>query len=437
MMKQENSCEVLVIGGGPAGSTIATLLAQRGRDVVMLEKSKHPRFHIGESLLPWNQPLFEQLGVANEVRKIGIVKPGAEFVSPWHDCPTLISFNDAVNNVYPTAYQVRRSEFDEILFKNAINKGVRAFEEHKVTAVDFDDDEAAGATVTVMDGDKQAKRIRTKFVVDASGRDTFLSNRFGIKHRNKKHNSAAMFGHFSCAKRLPGEAEGNISLFWFEHGWFWFIPLLDGTTSVGATCWPYYMKSRQTEFTQFFMDTIAQCPALMERLKDAKLESPVTATGNFSYLSEHCSGRNYILLGDAFAFIDPVFSSGVLLAMKGAFAGADAVDTCLKNPQQARKALKEFDRVMLQGPKMFSWFIYRITSPAMRALLMFKGTSRTKKALISVLVGDVYGETKYGFWMFMFKLMYYAVSIVKLKGTVKAWWRRKRSIRVMEIGVAE
>lgn len=437
MVEQETSCEVLVIGGGPAGSTIATLLAQRRRDVVMLEKSRHPRFHIGESLLPWNMPLLEQLGVAEEIRKIGIVKPGAEFVSPWHGTPTTISFNDAVNNLYPTSYQVRRSEFDEILFKNAIKKGVRAFDEHKVTGVEFDEGEAADATVTVMDGDKQVKRIHARFVVDASGRDTFLANRFGIKHRNKKHNSAAMFGHFAGAKRLPGEAEGNISLFWFDHGWFWFIPLPDGSTSVGATCWPYYMKSRQTEFTQFFMDTIAQCPPLLERLKDAKLESPVTATGNFSYLSERCSGKNYILLGDAYAFIDPVFSSGVMLAMKGAFAGADAVEACLNNPQQAACALKKFDQVMMQGPRVFSWFIYRLTSPAMRTLLMYKGASRTKRALISVLAGDVYGETRYGVWMFSFKLMYYVLSIVNLKGTVKAWWRRKGSIRVMEIGVTD
>jgi flavin-dependent dehydrogenase len=403
----------------------------------MLEKSKHPRFHIGESLLPWNLPLFEQLGVAEEIRRIGIVKPGAEFVSPWHDAPTTISFNDAVNNRYPTAYQVRRSEFDDILFKNAIKSGVRAFEEHKVTGIEFDKGEAAGATVAVMDGGSQVKRIHARYVVDASGRDTFLANHFAIKHRNKKHNSAAMFGHFTGATRLQGEAEGNISLFWFDHGWFWFIPLLDGSTSVGATCWPYYMKSRQSDFTQFFMDTIALCPPLLERLKDAKLESTVTATGNFSYLSERCSGKNYILLGDAYAFIDPVFSSGVMFAMKGAFAGADALESCLKNPQHAEQALKEFDRAMMQGPKVFSWFIYRLTTPAMRALLMYKGASLIKRALISVLVGDVYGETRYGFLMFLFKLMYYSLSILHLKGTLKAWWRRKRSIRVMDIGVTD
>lgn len=434
MLEQETSCDVLVIGGGPAGSTIATLLAQHGRDVLMLEKSKHPRFHIGESLLPMNMPLFEQLGVAEEVKRIGIVKLGAEFVSPWHGAPVMIDFNDAWDNTYPSAYQVRRDEFDDILFKNAVSKGARAIEECKVTDIKFQT--GAETRVTAMGKDGQAQRIRAKFVVDASGRDTFLSNHFGMKHRNKKHNSAAIFGHFSGAKRLEGEVEGNISLFWFDHGWFWFIPLSDGNTSVGATCWPYYMKSRKTDTTQFLLDTIAMCPALAERMKDAKLESPVTATGNFSYLSERSSGENYILLGDAFAFIDPVFSSGVFLAMNSAFIGAKTVETCLSKPQEAARALKEFDKAMAHGPKIFSWFIYRITTPAMRNLLMYEGSdSKIKKALISVLIGDVFGKKSYALWLSMFKVMYYMRSIFNPMGSYMAWRKRKRSIRVVEMGV--
>ncbi|MDO8925804.1 MAG: NAD(P)/FAD-dependent oxidoreductase [Sideroxyarcus sp.] len=434
MVGQESSCEVLVIGGGPAGSTIAALLAQRGRDVLMLEKDKHPRFHIGESLLPMNMPMFEELGLLDEIKRIGIVKLGAEFVSPWHPAPVMIDFNDALDNTWPSAYQVRRDEFDDVLFKNAAAKGARVVEQCKVTDIKFQP--GAEALVDTMDKDGQTQRIRAKFVVDASGRDTFLSNHFGMKHRNKKHNSAAMFGHFSGVKRLEGEVEGNISLFWFDHGWFWFIPLPDGNTSIGATCWPYYMKTRKTDMTKFFMDTIAMCPALMERMQDAKLETPVTATGNFSYLSERSSGENYILLGDAFAFIDPIFSSGVFLAMASSFAGAEAVERCLSKPQEAQQALKEFDRAIMEGPKIFSWFIYRITTPAMRNLLMFKGTeSKIKRALISILTGDVYRTDRYSWWLFMFKVMYYGGSLLHLKSSFMAWRKRKRSIQVMDIGV--
>ena len=435
MVEQESSCEVLVIGGGPAGSTIAALLAQRGRDVLMLEKSRHPRFHIGESLLPMSMPMFDQLGVAEEIKRIGMVKLGAEFISPWHGAPVMIDFSDAWDNTWSSAYQVRRDEFDEILFRNAAVKGARITEECKVTDIKFQPGEEA--LVNTLSRNGQTQRIRARFVVDASGRDTFLANHFGMKHRNKKHNSAAIFGHFTGAKRLEGEVEGNISLFWFDHGWFWFIPLADGNTSVGATCWPYYMKTRKTDTARFLLDTIALCPALAERLKDASLVSPVTATGNFSYLSERASGENYILLGDAFAFIDPVFSSGVFLAMNSSFVGADTVETCLDKPQEAAQALRRFDKAMMRGPKVFSWFIYRITTPAMRDLLMYRGAeSRIKKALISVLIGDVYRTKRYGFWLFMFKVMYYGLTLSNLKASFAAWRKRKRSIRVVEMGVA-
>lgn len=436
MAGQESSCEVLVIGGGPAGSTIAALLAQRGHDVLMLEKAKHPRFHIGESLLPMNMPMFDELGVTEDIKRIGIPKLGAEFVSPWHGAPVMIDFNDALDNTWPSAFQVRRDEFDDIMFKNAAAKGARVVEECKVTDIQFQPGKEA--LVSTMDKEGQQQTIKAKFVVDASGRDTFLSNHFRMKHRNKKHNSAAIYGHFAGAKRLEGEVEGNITLFWFDHGWFWFIPLADGNTSVGATCWPYYMKTRKTDLNQFFMDTIAMCPALAERLKDAKLTTPVIGTGNFSYLSERSSGENYILLGDAFAFIDPIFSSGVFLAMASAFAGADAVERCLKKPQEAAQALKEFDKAIMQGPKVFSWYIYRITTPAMRNLLMYKGPeSMIKKALISILAGDVYRTERYTWWLFMFKLMYYGGTLLHLPSSIKAWFRRKRSIQVVDVGVSD
>jgi 2-polyprenyl-6-methoxyphenol hydroxylase-like FAD-dependent oxidoreductase len=137
MVEQEGSCEVLVIGGGPSGSTIAALLAERGLDVLMLEKDKHPRWHIGESLLPMNMPMFDKLGVTEEIKRIGMLKRGAEFISPWHPAPVMIDFNDALDNTYPIAYQVRRDQFDEVMFKNAAAKGARVAEECQVTDVKF------------------------------------------------------------------------------------------------------------------------------------------------------------------------------------------------------------------------------------------------------------------------------------------------------------
>jgi flavin-dependent dehydrogenase len=421
------SSEVLVIGGGPAGSTVAALLAERGRDVVLLEKERHPRFHIGESLLPLNLPLFERLGVAAEVARIGMRKHGAEFVSPWHRHAVTFQFADQLDKSYPYAYQVRRSAFDEILFRNAARKGARAFEACGVTAVEFSAD---GASVAARLEDGTEQRWHTRFVVDASGRDTFLASRMGIKRRNKKHNSAALYGHFSGARRLPGKAEGNITIFWFDHGWFWFIPLSDGTTSVGAVCWPYYMKTRRTDLDRFFMDTIALCPALAHRLREAVLTAPATATGNYSYVADRTMGRNYLMLGDAYTFIDPVFSTGVLLAMQSAFAGADTIETCLDHPAKAAAALKRFDAMMRHGPGVFSWLIYRVTTPAIRELFMAPSNQfRLQESLISVLAGDIYRRTPWRLRMLLFRAIYYAKSAFMLRQSVSAWFRRRRSIQ--------
>ena len=423
----EDHCEVLVIGGGPAGSTMAALLAMRGRDVVLLEKSRHPRFHIGESLLPFNMPLFDRLGVGSEIEAIGMPKFGAEFVSPWHDKPVMFEFANAMGNPFPSTYQVRRSQFDEILFRNAAQKGARAIEECRVTGVEFDSD---GATVSARMESGQERVWRTRFVADASGRDTFLASRLGVKERSRKNNTAAIYGHFSGAKRHPGKAEGNITVFWFEHGWFWFIPLADGATSVGAVCWPRYMKTRMTSPEQFLLDTIALCPQLTERLQGAKLISPVTATGNYSYSTGRAVGERYIMLGDAFAFVDPIFSTGVFLAMHSAFIGADAIETCLDEPRRAARALKAYDASVHHGVRVFSWFIYRITTPGLREIFMNPNNRyRLRDALLALLAGNVFRGPQLGLRLFALKALYYAFSAGRLKESLAAWKKRREAAR--------
>ena len=428
----DRTCDVLVIGGGPAGSTVSSMLAEKGHKVVLLEKAHHPRFHIGESLLPANLPLFEKMGIADEIKAIGMHKPGAEFVSPHHDWKQTFHFADAWDKSMPHAYQVKRAEFDEILIRNAARKGVDVHEGCKVTAVDFKNDEAS--TVHAQYEDGREAEWHPRFVVDASGRDTFLANRFKIKQRNPKHNSSAVYGHFSHAKRNEGSAEGNITIFWFEHGWFWFIPMTNDTTSVGMVTWPYYMKTRgQRSLQQFMMDNIAQTPELAARLGEATLINKVEATGNFSYVSQSNHGKNHLLLGDAYAFIDPVFSSGVWLAMHSGVIGAETIDTCLRRPAQARAALKEFDRVMRHGPKAFSWFIYRVTNPIMRDFFMEPSNIfRFKEALLSVLAGDVFGKTPIWRAVFFFKAMYYAANVLQPRRAFQAWQRRRANIRAVE-----
>ena len=424
-------CDVLVVGGGPAGSTIAALLAARGRDVVVLEKAHHPRFHIGESLLPANVALFDKLGLRADVEAIGMPKWGVEFVSPDHDHRQFVEFADAWDKSMPYAWQVRRSELDELLFRNAAARGARTLEGHRVREVAFT---SSGVDVDVELDDGARRRWHAKYLVDASGRDTLLANQLRCKKKNPRHNSSALYGHFTNATRLPGKLEGNITIFWFEHGWFWFIPLADGTTSIGAVCWPHYLKSRKKPLPEFFRDTIAMCPELAERLAAAELvDERVYATGNYSYTSTKSSGERFLMLGDAFAFVDPVFSSGVYLAMQSAFDGAEVVEAVLDGSRQAAQARRAFDRNVVHGPREFSWFIFRVTNPTMREFFMApENPFRVKEALLSLLAGDIYGKTPIWRSIAILKSLYYVVSIGNLGRTVRAWKRRRVNIRDVE-----
>jgi flavin-dependent dehydrogenase len=417
--------DVLVIGGGPAGSSAAIVLAERGYRVVQLEKSRHPRFHIGESLLPANLPLFERLGVADQVRAIGMRKWGAEFVSPWHGGRgETFNFTEGWNKSLPFAYQVRRSA----------QQGAQVLEGCRAREVEFLPEghpDGLRVRVTAENDDGSSVSWLARYIVDASGRDTLLGSQLRSKHRNSKHNSAALYGHFRDAERYPDEKRaGNISIYWFEHGWLWFIPLSDGATSVGAVVWPYYMKSRKVPVRDFFLDTIAMCAPLAARLRNAELICDVEATGNYSYSCKRSYGPGFVLAGDAFTFIDPMFSSGVLMAMVSGVAAAQALDTSLRQPQRYAAAMKEFDRVVRHGPKEYSWFIYRITNPTMRDLFMApRNDLRMKEAMLGLLAGDIYGDTPIWKSLRAFKAIYYLFSTLSLKRSLRALRRRAANIR--------
>ncbi|MGZ5042045.1 MAG: NAD(P)/FAD-dependent oxidoreductase, partial [Usitatibacter sp.] len=330
----------------------------------------------------------------------------------------------------PLAYQVRRSEFDQILFRRAAGVVAEAHENCRVREVDLGDAKTR-PTVRAASMDGTLHEWRPRFVVDATGRDTFVANQLKVKRRNPAHNSSAMYGHFRNAVRDGGKEEGNIIIFWFDHGWFWFIPLKDGVTSVGAVVWPYYMKARDKPLREWFMETIARCPLLQARLAQAELVAEPEATGNYSYQSDICQGENFILVGDAYMFIDPVFSSGVMLAMNSGFAGTDVVDARLKGDRAAEaRARARFEHVSRVGPKHFSWFIYRVTNPTLRDLFMNPSDNlRMKSALLSVLAGDLFGKTRIKPGLYAFRAVYYLFSLANLRRSLTAWRRRAFNIR--------
>ena len=421
------SCDVLVVGGGPAGSAISALLAEKGWNVHVLEKDHHPRFHIGESLLPYSLPLLKRLGALPEVEKIGIPKYGAEVVSPYHGRSRMLYFSKALDGSQPFAYEVKRAEFDKILIDNAVGKGVHVHEGVRARHVEFRQDSTH--LVQAEDRTGQLLSYETGFVVDASGRDTFLSGQVGGNYHNPHHNSAAVFGHFEGVKRLPGPDECNISIVWFDHGWLWIIPFKDGTTSVGAVCWPSYISTRKVPLEQFLWETIALCPPVADRMAKAKLVGQAYAAANYSYRRKTMSGDGYLMVGDAFAFIDPVFSSGVHLALNSATLGADVVDAYLRKSPEYQRCVREFERTVRLGVKTYSWFIYHFTQPAFRHLFMSEGSIfKMEEAVLSILAGDAFGKSPTRIPILLFKIAYYLVYLFDFRENWAAYRRRVRGV---------
>lgn len=409
-------CDIVVIGGGPAGSTAATLLARRGYRVIALEKEHHPRFHIGESLLPMNLPIFERLGVLEKVHALGVFKGGADFEADNDRGYNSFDFARALGNSPPHAYQVWRQDFDRMLFEHARENGADAREGQEVRSVDALGPHDWRVQVTTDKGEAYA--IRARYVIDASGRDAFLAGKRKLKRKNPEHQSAAIFGHFRNAERRPGEHAGNISMYRFDHGWMWMIPLPDGVMSVGAVCWPEYLKQRRGRTVEFLRDTLRKNDDLWKRLEHAELISDeVRVTGNYSYDAAQIGGQGWMLVGDAFAFLDPVFSSGVYLAMSGAEQVANVVDGALRDPSQEAALQRRLEKRLRKGMSRFAFFIYRFNGPIIRQMFRDpRNTFQIEQGVISMLAGDVFDSFKVRLRILVFRGIYAAQALFN--------WRR-------------
>jgi flavin-dependent dehydrogenase len=425
-MEAPETCDVVVIGGGPGGSTAATLLARRGYKVIALEKAHHPRFHIGESLLPMNLPVLERLGVMEKVREIGVFKPGADFEADNERGYSTFAFARAIGNSPPHSFQVWRQDFDKMLYEHARACGADAREGHE--AVKAEQKGPRETLLEVRTDEGRSYAIQARYLIDASGRDAFLSARKKLRRKNDKHQSAAIFAHFRGAELRPGEDAGNISIYRFDHGWMWMIPLPGGVMSVGAVCWPEYLKQRTGGTAEFFIDTLKQNPAMWRRMQRAELINEVAVTGNYSYDSTQMGGPGWLLVGDAFAFLDPVFSTGVYLAMSGAEEAASVVDMALREPAREKALLRKLEKRQRAGMRRFSFFIYRFNGPVMRQMFRSpRNIWRLEEGVISMLAGDLFDTPKVLWRLQLFKLAYFIAGLRDLRH-----WRSDRIYRLAQ-----
>jgi geranylgeranyl reductase family protein len=382
--KASSAFDAIVIGGGPSGSAAATRLAQRGHRVLLLEKEQFPRFHIGESMLPCSLPLIEQLGAMPRLKAADFLpKYAAEFVTADGLVKRRYAFRDGLVQGAPSAYEVDRSEFDQLLLDNAAEQGVDVRQGAQV--IRFDLDAKPGVSVTARLEDGSELTFQAQMLIDASGQASMLAGRLGLREMDQELKNFAVFSHYEGAARASGEEEGDISVVLVPGGWWWVIPLRNNRTSVGLVGPSRQLRGQKPD-EAYFNEQIASIPYLRERLASATRVAPVRSVSDYSYVSRKLVGDRFVLIGDAAAFIDPVFSTGVYLGLVGAFRAAEAVDAALRAGNFERSRFISYERETQKNVATYRRFVKGFYTPEFVDVLMAPSDWLSLRAAITSLL---------------------------------------------------
>src|SRR6266705_5802052 len=330
--------DVAIIGGGPAGSTAAALLARAGRHVIVFEREKFPRFHIGESLLPFSMKAFTRLGLHEKFRRAGFIKKfGGEFFSACSSEGTKFYFKDAYRSQTDHSYQVTRADFDKLLLDHAAESGAEVRQETGVKSVEFANEHV---DLALTDG----KSIRARYIIDASGRNSVLGTKFNIKKTYEHLKKLSIFAHYDGVWRPEGIDATLTVLIRGIDRWFWIIPLTGERTSIGVVLDSETFRSSKQAPEDFLEQALIEQPVIMQRMREARRVSGVHVAADFSYRSTQLYGDRWLLAGDAAGFIDPIFSSGVFLAVFSGEKCADVLNEVLDRPRKAKRLFARYER---------------------------------------------------------------------------------------------
>lgn len=392
MVRDSQAWDAVVIGGGPAGASVSAALAIKGRRVLVLEKEKFPRYHIGESLIPYCWFALDRLGMVEKLRRSHFVnKYSVQFVSTDGRASQPFYFFKHTDHECAKTWQVLRSEFDAMLLENAREKGVEV--RVGVTVKELIREGSAVVGVKAVDEAGRPVEFRAPMTVDASGRDMFTVSRHDWRINDPELRKIALWSYYKGAKRDPGIDEGTTTVAYVpEKGWFWYIPLPDDVVSVGIVAERDYLYRGVRDPDVIFEREVQGQPWIKEHVSTGVKTAPCKVTGDYSYRSRHCADDGLVLVGDAFAFLDPVFSSGVFLALQSGVMAADAIDAALHAGDVSAARFTDYGRELCKGIEAMRRLVYAFYDQGFNFGDMLRKHPQLRGDLTDCLIGNLWKD---------------------------------------------
>lgn len=385
----DNSYDIIIIGAGPAGCTAGAILAEQGHRVLILEKETFPRYIVGESLLPFCYFTLKRLGLIEKLNASGFTKKySVQFVGQSGNVSQPFYFSEHFDHESSRTWQVLRSDFDKMLLDNAREKGAEIREGITVKSLIQEEERVAG--VMAEDSDERSILFNGKMTIDASGRNTFSAVRQGWRQRDTQLKKMAIWTYYQGAMRDPGLDEGATTVAYLpEKGWFWYIPLLDDWVSVGIVAERDYLYRHGDQASEIFAAEISNNKWITDHLEPGCCSGKFRVTGDYSYRSRYCAAEGLVLAGDAFAFLDPVFSSGVFLALKSGELAADAIHQALQVGDLSADRFTEYGRTLCYFIESMRKLVYAFYDPEFRFSMLLEKYPHLRGLLTDCLIGNL------------------------------------------------